>query len=493
MPVLDVPRKNYGKLKQFINGKWVESRSTNYAPLYDPGLGSIIGEVPLGTKDDADEAVEAAYEAFKSWSQVPIPDRLQYLFKLKQVLESNKEVIARVNTQNHGKSIGDSRGDIRRSIENVESSIAVLLSLSKGEYQREIADGIDEVMSREPLGVFAAVTPYNFPVMIPFWFIPYAIALGDTMVVKVSPVTPIPMTYVMELIAEIFPPGVLNLVHLDNSAVEHLVSHEHIEGTGFVGTSSIAMKLYEASAASGKRYIGGGGAANYAVVMPDAEFKNTVEALVHSKYGNAGQRCLAIQNIVVVGNDDYYDKFKRSFTERTRALKIGYGLDEEVEMGPMTTSQYRRNVIKKIDDALNEGAKLVLDGRDFKLDGYPDGFYLGPTILEDVSPSMSIAREEIFGPVVNLIRAKELDDAIEWINKGKYHHSAVIFTQNGKWARTFSNEVRVGNVGVNIGVAAPVGWFPFGGKGISGLGSHHPQIDTVDFFTDRKIIITRWY
>ncbi len=244
MATLDVPRKNYGKLRQFINGKWVESHSPNYAPLYDPGLGSIIGgEVPLGTKDDVDEAVNAAYEAFKSWSKVPIPDRLQYLFKLKQILEDNKELIARVNTQNHGKSIGgDSRGDIRRSIENVESSIAVLLSLSKGEYQREIASEIDEVMAREPpLGVFAAVTPpYNFPVMIPFWFIPYAIALGDTVVVKVSPVTPIPMTYVMELIAEVFPPGVLNLVHLDNSAVEYLVSHDKIEGTGFVGTSSIA-------------------------------------------------------------------------------------------------------------------------------------------------------------------------------------------------------------------------------------------------------------
>ncbi len=490
---LEVSRRSWGKLRQFINGRWVEAHALGYAQLYDPGVGDVIGEVPLGGKEDVDEAVESAHEAFKNWSQVPVPDRLQYLFRLKWVMEEFKEEFARINTLNHGKPINDSRGDLRRSIENVEASIAVLLSLSKGEYQREIAKDIDEIMMREPLGVFSIITPYNFPIMIPFWFIPYAVALGNTVVVKVSPVTPIPMTYVMEKIAEVFPPGVVNLVHLDNSVVDYLVSHPLVEGTAFVGTSTIALKLYETSARTGKRYLGGGSAANYAVVMPDANLDKTVETLIHSKYGNAGQRCLAIQNIVIVGNDDFYNKFKNAFIERARRLRVGYGLEESTEMGPMTTEQYRRNVIAKVDKAINDGAKVVLDGRNYKVPDYPRGFYLGPTILEGVTPDMDIVREEIFGPVANLIRAKNLDEVIDWINKGKYHHSAAIFTQSGAWARQFVNNVVVGNVGINIGVAAPVGWFPFGGRKISGLGSHHPQIDVVDFFTDRKIAITRWF
>ena len=490
---LDVPRRSWGRLRQFINGKWVEPHALGYAQLYDPGVGDVIGEVPLGGKEDVDEAVETAYEAFKTWSRVPVPDRLQYLFKLKWVMEEFKEEFARVNTLNHGKPINDSRGDLRRSIENVEASIAVLLSLSKGEYQREIARDIDEIMMREPLGVFSIITPYNFPIMIPFWFIPYAVALGNTVVVKVSPVTPIPMTYVMEKIADIFPPGVVNLIHLDNSVVDYLVSHPLVVGTAFVGTSTIALKLYETAARAGKRYLGGGSAANYAVVMPDAVLDRTVEVLIHSKYGNTGQRCLAIQNIVIVGDDDFYNKFKNAFVERARRLRVGYGLEESTEMGPMTTEQYRRNVIAKVDKAISDGAKVVLDGRDYRVSDYPRGFYLGPTILEDVTPDMDIVREEIFGPVANLMRAKNLDEVIDWINKGKYHHSAAIFTQNGAWARQFVNNVDVGNVGVNIGIAAPIGWFPFGGRGISGLGSHHPQIDVVDFFTDRKVAIIRWF
>ncbi|MGC9153535.1 MAG: aldehyde dehydrogenase family protein [Vulcanisaeta sp.] len=493
MPILEPPKRAWGRLRNFISGKWVDGHPIGYAQLYDPGVGDVIGEVPLGGKEDVDEAVEAAYEAFKTWSRMPVPDRLQYLFRLKWVMEEFKEDFARVNTLNHGKPINDSRGDLRRSIENVEAAIAVLLSLSKGEYQREIARDIDEIMMREPLGVFSIITPYNFPIMIPFWFIPYAVALGNTVVVKVSPVTPIPMTYVMEKIAEVFPPGVVNLVHLDNSVVEYLVTHPLVEGTAFVGTSAIALKLYEASARAGKRYLGGGSAANYAVVMPDANLDRTVETLIHSKYGNSGQRCLAIQNIVIVGDDDFYNRFKNAFVERARRLRIGYGLDESVEMGPMTTDQYRRNVISKVENAINDGAKVVLDGRDYRVSDYPRGFYLGPTVLEGVTPDMSIVREEIFGPVANLMRAKNLDEVIEWINRGKYHHSAAIFTQNGAWARQFVNNVDVGNVGVNIGIAAPVGWFPFGGRKISGLGSHHPQIDVVDFFTDRKIAIVRWF
>jgi malonate-semialdehyde dehydrogenase (acetylating)/methylmalonate-semialdehyde dehydrogenase len=493
MSVLKVPRSSWGILRNFINGKWVESTAVDRTLLYDPGLGEVIGEYPLGGKEDVNTAVEAAYEAFKTWSKTSVPERLQYLFKIKWILEENKEEFARVNTQNHGKPINDSRGDLRRTIENVEAAIAALLSISKGEYQTEIAREIDEFVIKEPLGVFAIITPFNFPIMIPFWFIPYAIALGNTVVLKVSPVTPIPISYVFEKIGNVLPPGVVNLVHIDNSSVEYLVSHNLIEGTAFVGTSNVALKLYETSAKAGKRYLGGGSATNYAVVLEDCNLPKTIETLIHSKYGNTGQRCLAIQNIVIIGSDEFYDKFKRLFVERAKNLIIGYGLDEKVEMGPMTTYQYKIKVIEKIERALNEGGKILLDGREYRSKDYPNGFYLGPTIFEDVTIDMEIVKEEVFGPVANLMRAKSLDEAIEWINNSKYHHSASIFTQNGKLVRNFVRSVKVGNVGVNVGTAAPVGWFPFGGRGLSGLGSHHPQIDVIDFFTDRKIVINRWF
>jgi malonate-semialdehyde dehydrogenase (acetylating)/methylmalonate-semialdehyde dehydrogenase len=493
MAKVELPRKEWGILKNYIGGKWIDGQAINEAPLYDPGKGEIIGHVPLAGKELVDEAVEVAYEAFKDWSKTTIPDRLQYLFKLKWILEEQMENLARVNTLNHGKPLNDSRGDLRRAIENVEASIAMLLSLSKGEYQGRVARDIDEILMREPLGVFSIITPYNFPIMIPFWFIPYAIALGNTVVVKVSPITPIPMTYTMELLSEVLPKGVVNLIHIDNSVVDYMASHKLIEGTAFVGTSNIALKLYESVARAGKRFLGGGSATNYAVVMEDAILDKTVETLIHSKYGNTGQRCLAIQNIVIVGNDDFYNKFKNSFYERAKRLKIGYGLMGGVEMGPMTTERYRQNVVNKTEKAIEEGAKILLDGRNFKSEEFPKGFYLGPIILEEVHPNMEIVKEEIFGPVANLMRAGNLEEAIELINNAKYHHSSVIFTQSGAIARKFINEAKVGNVGINIGTAAPVGWFPFGGRGISGIGTQHPQIDVLDFFTDKKIAIIRWF
>lgn len=494
MPVLEPPRRSYGRVRHFINGRWVEATPEEVYMLYDPGLGEVIGELPLAGKEVVDEAVEAAYEAFKTWSRLSVPERVQYIFKMKYVFEEKKEVLSRVNTQNHGKPITDSRGDLRRTIENIEAAIAVAYTLAKGEFQREIAQGIDETMVREPLGVFVLITPYNFPIMIPFWFIPYALVLGNTLVVKPSPVTPIPLVVAVETLAEILPPGVLNVIHVTDRVVrESLVTHPLIEGTAFVGTSRVALELYEISARSGKRFLGGGSASNYAVVMPDADLERTVDVLIRAKYGNTGQRCLAIQNIVVVGDRGFYERFKRSFIDSAKRIKIGYGLDEETEMGPMTTARYRDSVVKWIETGVSEGARVVLDGRGVSVAGYEKGFYLGPTVLEDVTPDMRVAREEIFGPVANLMRAESLDQAIEWINRNKYHHTAVIFTRSGGHAREFVNRVRVGNVGVNIGVAAPVGWFPFGGRGLSGLGSHHPQIDVVDFFTDRKVVITRWF
>jgi len=493
MVLLEPPKPHYGKLKVFINGEWKEPTVKNYIPAYDPGSGKVIAEVPQVTKEVVDEAVEAAYEAFKHWSKLPVPERAQYIIRMWNLLNEYKEMLVRGNTQNHGKVIKESRGDLRRTLENVEAAIATIYTLSKGEFQKDIARGIDETLIREPIGVFAIVGPFNFPIMIPFWFIPYALALGDTLVVKASSTTPVPLMLTLEVLAKSLPPGVLNLIYTDHEVGEYLVTHPLIEGTAFVGTSSAGLRLYELSAAHGKRFLGGGSASNYAVVMPDADFEKTVLTLRDSKFGNTGQRCLAIQNIVIVGDNAFYEKFKKAFVQAAKELKIGHGLDEETEMGPMASLKYRESVIKLIGKGIEEGAKLVLDGRTFKHPEFPDGFYLGPSIFENVTPDMTIAREEIFGPVANLLKAENLDQAIEWINKNKYHHSAAIFTSNGKYAREFVHNVNVGNVGVNIGIAAPVGWFPFGGRKLAGIGSHHPQIDVVDFFTDRKIVITRWW
>ncbi|MEM2185228.1 MAG: aldehyde dehydrogenase family protein [Candidatus Methanomethylicia archaeon] len=493
MVILTPPRDFYGRLKLFINGGWVESKSSDGISIYDPGLGKIIGEYPYALKSEVDEAIESAYEAFKIWGCKSIPERLQYLYKIKFVLEENREILARVNTQNHGKTVRESRGDIRRTIENVEAAISMLLTLAKGEIQYNIAEGIDEELTFEPLGVFNVITPYNFPIMIPFWFIPYAIALGNTLIVKVSPVTPIPLTFTMELISQILPPGVLNLVHLSNDMVDYLVTHPLVEGTAFVGTSTVALKLYELSAKYGKRFLGGGSASNYAIVMSDANLEKTIMSLRDAKYGNTGQRCLAIQNIVTVGSDEFHEKFKNAFINAARGIKVGYGLDESVDMGPMASLRYKENVLKWIEVGLEEGAKIALDGRNLKVEDYPYGFYLGPTVMVDVTPDMKIAKEEIFGPVANLLKAESLDQAIEWINGNKYHHSAAIFTSSGRWAREFKTRVKVGNVGINIGIAAPMGWFPFGGRSLSGLGNFHPQIDTWQFFTDKKITIVRWW
>ena len=489
---LKPPKYSYGRLKVYVNGGWIDPPAEEYRSIYDPGLGKIIGEVPLVTMDFVDEVVEKAYEAYKSWRSLTVPQRAEYIFKMKYVLEEEKEKLARINTQNHGKTIRESRGDLRRSIENVEAAISTIYTLAKGDYQKDIGKGIDETLIREPQGVFTVISPYNFPIMIPFWFIPYALVLGDTLIVKASSTTPLPMTMTLEVISEILPPGVLNLIYSDHKIGEHLITHPKVEGTAFVGTSSAALRLYRQSAECGKRFMGGGSASNYAVIMPDADMKRTVATLRNSKFGNAGQRCLAIQNIVIIGHTEY-ERFKDMFIQAAKMLKIGYGLDEATNMGPMTSKRYMDSVKSRIEEGLEEGGRLLLDGRDLKVPEYPNGFYLGPTILEEITPEMKIAREEIFGPVANLLEAESLDEAVEWINGNKYHHSAVIFTQNGGWAREFMHNVNVGNVGINIGTAAPVGWFPFGGRRLSGIGSHHPQIDAVDFFTDRKIAITRWW
>lgn len=424
---------------------------------------------------------------------LPILERAKYLFKMKQVFEERYEELAHLNSENHGKTIVESRGDVRRAIDNIDSAIAVAYTLAKGETMDQIAADIDESMVKEPLGVFTIVCPFNFPLMIPFWFIPYAIVLGDTLVVKPSEITPVPMDGAMRIISnEVkLPPGVLNIVHGGRETVENLISDNVVKGVAFVGSSPVAKQVYKLAGENGKRALVNGGAKNSIVVMPDANLNTTVPAAVSSFFGNAGQRCLAGSNLVTVGtvHDDVLSKFKTAST----SLKIGSAFLEETEMGPVVSKTAKARISSNVDRGVKDGAKLIADGRSTSVPDYPDGYYLGVSIFDNVTPDMALAKEEIFGPVASTIQVKDLDDAIDFINSGtKFGNMASIFTSSGKFAREFRRRVDAGNIGINIGVASPAANFPFGGRRESFYGILHAQIDTVEFFTDKKVIISRW-
>ncbi|MDA4128522.1 MAG: CoA-acylating methylmalonate-semialdehyde dehydrogenase [Thaumarchaeota archaeon] len=493
MTLRSEPAAEYGTLKLFLDNEWKESASEELGLSFNPATGRVIAKVPFATKEEVDEAVESARRGYGKWSKTPITERVKHLFKLKETLENNFEELAVVSTQNHGKTLAESRGDVRRTIDNVDTAISVAYTLAKGETLDEIAPGIDEFMVRESLGVFAIVCPFNFPLMIPFWFLPYAIVLGDTVVVKPSEITPLPMQKVADLVLQEvgLPSGVFNLIHGGKEVVELLISNSGVSGVGFVGSTSAAKQVYKLAGEHGKRAIVQGGAKNSIVVMPDADLTRSIGSIVGSFFGNSGQRCLAGSNLVTVG--EAHEKALKSLVTTSTKLKLGPGLEETTEMGPVVTSKAKERILGDIARGVGEGAKLVTDGRDAEVLEYPDGFYLGPSIFDDVSPDMKISKEEMFGPVASVVSAKNLDDAIEMINRGtNYGNMACIYTTNGKNAREFRMRVNAGNIGINIGVAAPAANFPFGGRRDSFFGVLHSQIDTVDFFTDKKVIVSRW-
>jgi malonate-semialdehyde dehydrogenase (acetylating)/methylmalonate-semialdehyde dehydrogenase len=491
---LERPKETYGRLSLLIDGKWKESKTENYQSVFDPGKGEVIAQVPFTLEEEVNEAVESSQRAFEEWKEQPVTDRVKYLFKIKNVLEEHAEELAAVNTQNHGKTVEESRGDVKRTIENVDAAIAVAYILTKGEKLEQIAHGIDEETVKEPLGVFAITSPFNFPLMVPFWFIPYAIVLGDTVVVKPSEIDPVPVARALFLIQKEtgLPPGVINMVHGAREVVESLIAHKDVKGVTFVGSTPVAKYVYKLAGEHGKRAIANGGAKNSVVVMPDADLDRSISSITSSFFGNAGQRCLAGSNLVAVGSikHDVVDKFSKS----TKDLKIGYGFNEGVDMGPVVSKTAKERIIGNIERGiLEDKAKVVTDGRSFRSADYPEGFYLGPTIFDEVSADMSIAKDEIFGPVASILPTSNLDEAIELINTStNYGNMACIYTSSGRSAREFSRRINAGNIGVNLGVAAPAGYFPFGGRRDSFFGVLHAQIDTVDFFTDKKVIISRW-
>lgn len=491
-PELPEVQRNYGRLKLFIDGKWVASQSAYVQPVMNPAKDEAIAEVPFATKEEVGKAIESAQATFGKWSELPATARVGYVFKLRQKLDEFFEDISRITTQNHGKIIDEARGETRRLVENVEVGCSVAYTLAKGEHLDQIASGMDETLVCEPLGSFAVVGPFNFPSLAPFWFIPIAIAVGCTLVVKPSEITPLAMQWCMKAIEEAgIPPGVINMVHGSKEVNEALITHRDIRGVSFVGSTPVAKSVYRLAGEYGKRALCNGGAKNCIVVMQDADLDRTIPALLPSFYGNTGQRCLSGANLVAVG--DVYEPLKRRFVEASSKLKLGYGLDESVEMGPLVSQKAKQRVVGYIQKGVDEGAKLVLDGRAGRVEAYPKGYFLGASVFDQVTPDMTIAKDEIFGPVACILRAETLDDCVEMINtKTDYGNEACIFTRSGKNAREFRRRVLAGNIGINIGIAAPMGFFPFAGFRDSFFGVLHGQIDCVDFFTDKKVVASRW-
>jgi malonate-semialdehyde dehydrogenase (acetylating)/methylmalonate-semialdehyde dehydrogenase len=487
------PKQDYGKLQLSVGGSWIESESEEFHDVYNPATGAVIAKVPFSTKEEVGKAVQAAQAAYEKWHRVSIIERVKYLFKMKEALEAHFEELSVLNTLNHGKTLEESRGDMSRALENVNAAIGVAYVLSKGENLSQVASGVDIETSKEPLGPFAIISPFNFPVMIPFWFLPYAIVLGNTLVVKPSEITPVPMHVTAKIIQDEvkLPPGVMNLVHGAKDVVEGLISHPDIQGVTFVGSTPVAKLIYKLAGEHGKRAIVNGGAKNSLVVMPDANLASTLPNMIGSFFGNTGQRCLAGANLVAVG--EVHDTLLRKFVDASSKLKVGYGLEEGIDMGPLVSESARRRTSSYVEIGTSEGSKLILDGRRTQVPKYPKGFYLGPTVLDGVDPKMRVSTEEIFGPLAGVVQTENLDSAIELVNTStSFGNMASIYTTNGGSAREFRERVNAGNVGVNIGVAAPPGYFPFGGKRDSFYGVLHGQLDCVDFFTDKKVTITRW-
>ena len=478
-------------IRNYVGGRWTAPSGVDFLPVTNPTTGEALGRVPLSTGADVDTAVSAATAAFPAWRRTPPVERARVFFRLKHLLEEHKETLARSLVIEHGKNLDECRGELQRGIENVEHACGIP-TLMMGDVLEDVAPGIDCEAIRQPLGVFAVVSPYNFPVMIPLWFWPYAVAAGNTVVLKPSEQDPITHQRVVDLAERAgLPPGVLNVVHGDREAVTALLEHPGIAGVSFVGSSQVARILYRKAGAAGKRVQALGGAKNHMIVLPDADYDLVADAVVGSIFGSAGQRCLA--GSVVVGVADAYANIRERILDRSASLRVGNGLEEGVDMGPVISASHRDRVVGYIHGGVEEGASLVMDGRDAKVPGYPGGNWVGPTIFEDVDPGMAIGRDEIFGPVMGMTKADTVEDAIDLMHRSEYGNATSIFTTSGRAAREFRYHAGISMIGVNIGVAAPMAFFPFGGSRGSFFGDLKAQgRDSVEFFTDKRVVITRW-
>jgi malonate-semialdehyde dehydrogenase (acetylating) / methylmalonate-semialdehyde dehydrogenase len=479
------------KVANYVNGRWRQATTAEWLDVSNPASGELIAQVPISTAAEVAAAVDAAAAAYPEWRRTPPEDRIQPLFKLKQLLEEHIDELARIITQENGKTLSEAKGELRRAIENVEVACGIPMMM-QGYNLEDVARGIDEMMIRQPVGVVAAITPFNFPAMIPFWFLPYAIACGNTFILKPSERVPLTMRRAFELLDQIgLPPGVVNLVNGGKAAVDALLDHPRVRALSFVGSTPVAKYVYARAGANGKRAQCQGGAKNHVIVLPDADMNMATQIIGDSAFGCAGQRCLAVSVAVTVG--EAQETFRDAITNAAASLRVGNGLDEGIQMGPVITPQSKSRVESLIATGEKQGAQVLLDGRNSKIPKYEAGNFVNPTILDDLPVTSDLADTEIFGPVLSLVHADSLDEALAFLERSPYGNQASLFTSSGSAARRFRYEAPAGNIGINIGVAAPMAYFPFSGWKDSFFGVLHGQgRDAVEFYTEKKVVIERW-
>ena len=479
------------KILNYMNGEWIEPGAGQYADVINPATGQVLARTPLCGPEAVDAAAQAAAAALPAWRRTPVQDRIQYLFKLRELLKANMDEIARTITNEAGKTFDESKAEMVRAIENVEVACGMPM-LGKGEVVEDIAPGIDEIMLRQPVGVCATVAPFNFPGMIVFWYLPYALAAGNTYVIKPSERVPLTMQLIFRLIEQIgLPKGVINMVNGAKEAVDAILEHPHIRAVTFVGSTATARYLYNKASANGKRVQAQGGAKNPVIVLPDADMEMATQIIADSAFGCAGQRCLAVSLAVTVADA------RRTFTEMicdaAASRVVGYGLDSGVQMGPVINAASKQRIEALIGAGVRDGAAIPVDGRGTTIKGYEGGSFVRPTILSEVRRGSEIAGTEVFGPVLSLLHVNTVEEAIELVNSGTYGNQASLFTSSGSAARKFRYEAEAGNIGINIGVAAPMAFFPFSGWKESFFGDMHGQgMDAVEFFTQKKVVVERW-
>ncbi|MFP3880764.1 MAG: CoA-acylating methylmalonate-semialdehyde dehydrogenase [Actinomycetota bacterium] len=479
------------QIQHWVNGSFVSGSSGRSGPVFNPATGEQTGEVAYASSEDVDAAVQAAAEAFETWRYSPLTQRQNIMFAYRELVAERKREIAEVLTSEHGKTIDDAMGEVQRGLEVVEFACNIA-HLLKGDYSEQVSSGVDTYTIRQPLGVVAGITPFNFPAMVPMWMYPIAIACGNTFVLKPSEKDPSTSQMAAEMLSEAgLPDGVFNVVHGDKEAVDAVITHPDVSAISFVGSTPIARYIYRTGTEHGKRVQALGGAKNHMIVLPDADVDLAADAAVSAGYGSAGERCMAISAVVAVG--DAGDQLIEGVQGRIEKLVVGPGDQPGVEMGPLVTKQHLEKVRGYVDAGESEGALLVADGRDFVVDGHEDGYFLGPTLFDQVTPEMSIYTDEIFGPVLSTVRMDHYEDAIQLINDNPYGNGTAVFTNDGGAARKFQQEIEVGMVGINVPIPVPLSFYSFGGWKNSIFGSHAIYgPEGVHFYTRQKVVISRW-
>ncbi|MCH8970933.1 MAG: CoA-acylating methylmalonate-semialdehyde dehydrogenase [Acidobacteria bacterium] len=479
------------QIQHWIDGSLTAGASSRVGPVFNPATGEQTGQVALANSDDVDTAVRSAKEAFDSWRNSSLTKRQNIMFAFREIMAARSQEMAETLTSEHGKTVDDALGEVQRGIEVVEFACNIA-HLLKGDFSEQVSTGVDTYSIKQPLGVVAGITPFNFPAMVPMWMYPIAIACGNTFVLKPSEKDPSTSLLAAEMFTEAgLPDGVFNVVHGDKESVDALITHPDVAAISFVGSTPIARHIYETGTQNGKRVQALGGAKNHMIVLPDADMDLAADAAVSAGYGSAGERCMAISAVVAVGEAG--DRLIEDVQTRIEKLTVGPGDQPGVEMGPLVTSQHLDRVRGYVDSGEEQGALLVADGRDFVVDGYEDGYFFGPTLFDNVTTDMSIYTDEIFGPVLSTVRMEHFEEAIQLINENPYGNGTAVFTNDGGAARKFQNEIQVGMVGINVPIPVPLSFYSFGGWKDSIFGSHAIYgPEGVHFYTRQKVVISRW-